>query len=202
MGARMNAPPAICPTCGWEGPAPGIVAIESTGITFQGSSVSCPACGGTAKIVDGTYDFVGGVVRLARDADLTLADINRLRIAAKRARQSKQAPDDFLAANPELAPIVNLIVQQKPGRDWLVILLMVLAIIVPYLRSAEQGAQQQAHAATPTTLVLTDGEIATIEKAVEAKIERKVSAMPRPTAKPKKREKRPGKKYGRNKRHR
>jgi hypothetical protein len=154
-----------------------------------------------AKIVDGTYDFVGGIVRLARDADLTLADVARLRQAAKAARRAQQAPEDFAAANPELAPLVNLIVQQKPGRDWLVILLMVLAIVVPYLRTAEQDQQQQPRTTTPTTLVLSDREIVAIERAVGARLEPKTT-RPRPTQRPAKRPKRPAKKYGRNKRHR
>jgi hypothetical protein len=203
MLSPMNAPPAICPTCGWEGPAPGIHAVESTGITFGGGTVDCPACGGRAEIVSGTYDFVGGVVRLARDANLTLADIARLRKAAKDARRAGQTPDDFAAENPQLAPIVNLIIQQAPGREWLAIVLTVLACIVGYLQSAEYHAEDEQHAAHPpvSTLVLSDGQIKAIGEAVTVQLAPK-SRTPAQRSKQPKRTKRPGKTYGKNKRHR
>ncbi len=201
----VNAPPAICPTCGWEGPAPGIHAVESTGITFRGGTVDCPACGGRAEIASGTYDFVGGVVRLARDANLTLADIARLRRAAKEARQSKQAPEDFAAENPQLAPIVNLIIQQAPGREWLAILVTVLTCIVGYLQSADYHAEDEQRAAVhppESTLVLSDGQIKAIGEAVTVQLAPKPRTRLPQRSKQPKRVKRPGKMYGKNKRHR
>jgi len=206
----MSGPPAICsnPNCGWEGEIPNFfVGVKATDVTFQGGSWPCPECGAQGSIVSGTYDIdIDGIVRLVRDADLTLAEIARLRGLVREARKSGQTSEDFAAANPELAQIVNLIIQQAPGRDWLMILLAVLALVVPCLQNAEYHAedeQRQAHPTTPTTLVLTDGQIRAIGEAVKAEIEPRVAGKrPRPSHKARKRPKRPGKQYGQNKRHR
>jgi hypothetical protein len=169
----MNAPPAICRFCGWKGPAPGFHIENSTDVTFEGSPTTCPRCGRQASIVSGTYDFVGGVVRMVRDANLTLADVNALRRAAAQARETGQAPEEFVAANPAAAPIVNLIVQQRPGRDWLIVFLMVVTVVISYLQNAKYHAedqQQQRSAATPTTLVLTEGQVSKIAREVGTKL--------------------------------
>jgi hypothetical protein len=204
----MNAPPAICRFCGWEGPAPGIHIENSTDITFTGAGITCPNCGRPADIVSGTYDFVGGVIRLVRDANLTLSQIEELRRAAKEARKTGQQPDAFVSAHPDLAPIVKLIIEQRPGRDWLVILLMVLAIVVPYLQNAKYHAEdrQQAAPPTPTTLVLTQGDLDAITRDVTATLRTSTAQKSPPAPRPKSqgskpaRKKRPGKQHGKNKR--
>jgi len=126
-----------------------------------------------ADIISGTYEFVGGVVRMVRDAGLTLADVNALRRAAEQARRTHQPAEDFASENPAAAPIINLIVQQKPERDWLMILIVVLGIIIPYLQNASyhaEDAEPQRAASAPTTLVISDSEVQTIEKDLVTKL--------------------------------
>ena len=207
LAGPMSGPPAICsnPNCGWEGEIPNFfVGVKATDVTFQGGSWPCPECGAQASIVSGTYDIdIDGIVRLVRDADLTLAEIARLRSLVREARKSGQTSEDFAAANPELAQIVNLIIQQAPGRDWLMILITVLTLVFTSLQSAHYHAEDEQRQARPTTLVLSDGQIRAIGEAVKAEIEPGIAGKrPRPPRKVRKRPKRPGKTYGQNKRHR
>ncbi len=203
---RVNSPPAVCRSCGWEGPATGIRVENSTNITFQGGSTTCARCGGRARIVSGTYDFIGGVVRVVRDADLSIAQLNHLRQAASQARRTGQSPQEFVEANPEMAPVINLMLQQPAGRDWLILLLAVLAIVIPFVQAAEYHAEDEAREArtNPTTLVINEREINALASRIAVQVE-KDTAHESTTGKDvnaQKRPKRPGKTYGKNKRRR
>jgi hypothetical protein len=113
------------------------------------------------------------VVRLVRDAGLGLAEVNEIRRAANQARKTGQAPEEFIAANPAVAPIVNLIIQQGRGRDWFVMLLMVLAIIVPYLQNAEYHTEEERQRAAlrpATTQVLSESALSAIERELGARV--------------------------------
>lgn len=169
---------------------------------------TCPNCGRPANIVSGTYDFVDGVVRLVRDANLTLAQVNELRRAAAQARRTGQVAEEFISANPVAAPIVNLLVQQAPGRDWLIVLLMVLTIVVGVLQmgqNAEYHADDQRQrkaTPTPSTLTLTNRQLDQITQRVTAKLQMRRNrhhlggAATRPQAGNTARKKRPPKRYG------
>jgi hypothetical protein len=201
----MNAPPGICAACGWAGVLPGFDFADSTNVTFQDCVATCPRCGGTAAIVSGTYDLVGGVVRLVRDADLTLAQVRELGRAAAEARKGGQAANDFVAENPRAAPIVNLIVQQAGGRDWLMILIAVLAIVIPYLQHAQFHAddRQERRSSPPTTVDLSDEDVDTLAEKIGRKIQSTTSEPPpKRTPKPQARPKKRPKTYGKTKRHR
>jgi hypothetical protein len=127
-----------------------------------------------------------------------LAELNEIREAANQAQRSEQTPEAFAAANPAVAPIINLIVQQKPDRDWLVILLMVLAIVIPYLQNAEdhRHAEREAHApAVRTTQQLVPQTLAAIERRIEQRLEHdRRGTAPRNTPRQAKRKKQ--KRYG------
>ncbi len=196
----VNSPPAQCRYCGWLGPAPGIHAENSTGITFVGCEVSCPRCGRMAQIVSGTYDFVGGVVRLVRDANLSLADLSAIRHAAQEARRTGQTQEAFVAANPNATPIVQFLIQHGKEHDWLVILLMILAIVIPALQSAEYRAvdERAANSRPPlTTQALSPETVAQIERRIETKLKPSQRAQERTPLRAKRKQ---PKRHGKNKR--
>jgi hypothetical protein len=162
-----------------------------------------------ADVVSGTYDFVGEVVRRVRDANLSLRQVNEIRRAAQQARKGDQTAEEFVQANPAVAPVVKLIAQQAPGRDWLMILLMVLAIVIPYLQNAAYHADDQRQQATrppQTTTALSDRQVARIEQQVIARLqtasgESSARANRPQGGKPARRNREP-KQYGQNKRKR
>ncbi|MGN6867989.1 MAG: hypothetical protein ACTHMY_06250 [Solirubrobacteraceae bacterium] len=161
-----------------------------------------------ADIVAGTYDFIGNVVRLVRDANLTLGEVNNLRRAAQQARQSGRSAEDFAAANPTIAPIVRVIVQQDHSGQALAILIAVLLAVVGYLQAATYHAdEQRAQPARPpqTTIALSDRQVARIEQQVIAKMETRSHQAATVKTKPptrSARKKRPPKEFGKNKKKR
>jgi len=200
----MNSPPAKCASCGWAGPAPGFHIEESTGISFQGSTVKCPRCGKPATINSGTYDFVGGIVRVVRDANLSLSDLNAIRAAAAHARRTGQTPEAFATAHPAAAPIVNLIVQQRALTQWLAILVAVLGIVINHLENAERQAQgPQAHARPPalTTKMLSREAMTSMERRIEHQVEQRFTGRLGGRSRPTTKRKQP-KQYGQAKRKR
>lgn len=60
------------------------------GITFSNVSFTCPRCGGTAAVQDGTYDFVGGFV-----AAFTAPGMTRKKVEAARDLAEKVASNDL-----------------------------------------------------------------------------------------------------------
>jgi hypothetical protein len=91
----MVSPPGICEQCGYIGPVPGYN-FTGRNITILDSYGQCPRCNGvTMRIVDGTYDFVGDVVRRVKDADLPAY---RLREMGAQIKQDV-SPDEFVAKN-------------------------------------------------------------------------------------------------------
>ena len=102
--------------------------------------------------------------------------------------------------------------QQAAGRDWLVILLMVITAMIGVLQmvqNAEHQAEdeQKAHHPTPTTLVITDRQANQITQTVEHDLlkqhDRPSTGGARARTKAAhKRKPRPPKQYGKNKRNR
>ncbi len=116
----------------------------------------------------------------------------------------------FAAANPAAAPIINLLIQQGKGRDWLVVLLMVLTIVISYMQNAEyhEDDERQATKLPPavTTQILTTRDLTQIEQRIEHRLmseARAATSVRRPqtssTRQPKRKQ---PKRYGRSKRRR
>jgi hypothetical protein len=81
----------------------------------------------------------------------------------------------FAATNPAAAPIVNLLIQQGKGRDWLVVLLMVLTIVISYMQNAEYHAEDEhqaaAHPPSITTQALNPSDITQLQQRIERRLE-------------------------------
>ena len=108
----MAGPPCKCSTCGLVFET-GLVEIEDgvLGSTFQNCSVSCPRCGGLAKIGDGTYDSVGEVLKLVSGPSDTFTLVAELEKIATNARNKGLTAQDILTeiagVSPDLATKLN-----------------------------------------------------------------------------------------------
>jgi hypothetical protein len=138
-------------------------------------------------IVSGTYDFVGGMVRLVRDADLSLSRIREL----SRQVIPGASAQDFAEANPDVAAIVQAIAEAAAARghggQWVRDFLLVLSIVMAVYfgmkqvdlaseqvdlgrRQVEQTEQQQpddSSGVPASTGALTDEDIARLVVAVQ-----------------------------------
>ena len=62
---------------------------NSTNITLVGNTEPCPVCGSTARVMDGTFDFVDGVVRVLSAPKITC---DRLRALEQVLKDSTGQP--------------------------------------------------------------------------------------------------------------
>lgn len=72
--------PAICERCGH------LFALQDffmganvRKVTITNSRTRCPKCGGTAKILDGTYEFYNGMLETVRGSHLTIEAAKKLK---------------------------------------------------------------------------------------------------------------------------
>lgn len=105
----MAAPPAVCLECGLMFPATA-ASFANGRITFQGEiGTNCPKCGGNARIINGTYDFVGGTIAAFRAPGVTRHKIERFRAIAESVKNgglsAQQAAPEVALLSPALATV-------------------------------------------------------------------------------------------------
>jgi hypothetical protein len=82
--------PAVCQRCGTIFPS-SYVASSAFDVMFSGNQAGpCPSCGGVGNVIDGTFDFVGNVIRVRAASPETIDVLRRLQgaIAAANAAAS------------------------------------------------------------------------------------------------------------------
>lgn len=90
--------PARCSSCRLIFPS-GIALSNVINVTFRGNSTTCPRCRSPASIIDGSFDFVGNVLRVHSAPPETIEVIKILQEALREAQSGK--PDDEVLANLE-----------------------------------------------------------------------------------------------------
>lgn len=98
----MVALPAVCTRCGHKFQAKGFGEPTLIDAKFDDNFVSCEACGGPAKLVDGVFSTVDGAIDMKSGPQWSLDLINELRIGL--AEIVKHPPADSLAAVAEINP--------------------------------------------------------------------------------------------------
>jgi rubredoxin len=137
-----GGPPAICPVCGLAFRAWGTAEADADGgVIFAGapSTTNCPRCQARAEIIAGTYAPIANALVMVEQHGLTVAQIERLRVAAQEAVESGFGLEAFLRDNPEARPLVNSIIQQTTPRTVLLVLLAVLSFVIPYAGAVSGG---------------------------------------------------------------
>src|SRR4051812_4973923 len=82
----MAGLPAHCANCGLVFESAFLNVTNSESVTFQNIAVSCPRCGGMAKAIDGTFDFVGNTIKVHPGAPpRTVAILKVLQTALREA---------------------------------------------------------------------------------------------------------------------
>lgn len=124
----MTGLPASCPRCGHVFESKAFSIQNGRKISFKGVSVVCPRCGGTAKAIEGTFDFIENAIRV-RDAPKASVDIiGLLQLTLKEARAGNTT-ESIIArlhdADPVFAEQASKIVQ-KGGLPALTLMLIFL----------------------------------------------------------------------------
>ena len=126
-------PVAICVRCGAATRIPVEMSEGSTG-SFTNVGTNCLRCGGEAKVPDGTFQVVGGVMQWLAEA--SLADVQKVADILDVARSEGAAPDDVrsrLIGGGELGRRLVELLPEGP-RFWGVVatLIALLAIWVQH----------------------------------------------------------------------
>jgi hypothetical protein len=129
LGERMTGVPAHCPHCGRIFISSLIGFGPGTTLTLNNVGVSCPFCGQIANAVDGTFDFVGNLVRVQNAPPRSIAILQVLQsalIAAQKGDPDAKVLEQIQEASPELAKEIQK-ATVTGGRPLLPVLLLLLA---------------------------------------------------------------------------
>jgi hypothetical protein len=126
--------PVFCDTCGTVFASDRILGGDMR-VTLQRISIGpCPVCGGTGQVPDGVYDFIGDTIRVLNAPESSTEKLGRLAqiIEAGRTREApaEQIVSELEEEAPELAPVIDVLVQQKPDPlRWLMLLLAIIGVL-------------------------------------------------------------------------
>jgi hypothetical protein len=130
--------PAVCDDCGGVF-ASGLVADESTDITIIGFRTTCPYCGGSGGIPDGSYDFIGDTIQVLAANPYSRERLERVRTILDELRSAgSNTSEEVVAAleeeAPELARIVRDHLVPRTPADLYALLTLLLGIVTLILK--------------------------------------------------------------------
>jgi hypothetical protein len=102
----MAGVPAHCPHCGRVFVSSLINFGPGTTLTLRNVGVSCPFCRQIANAVDGTFDFVGNLIRVQNAPPRSVAILQVLQsalLAAEKGEPEAKVLGTIKEASPELA---------------------------------------------------------------------------------------------------
>jgi hypothetical protein len=139
--------PVFCdnPACGTVWATTSLIGGSGAAdITMTGNKVGpCPNCGGMGSVPDGVYNLVNDTLQVVTTAagELSAEALQRLIDSVRRASEVGESPDAFAervtSEDPDLAPVVNVLLQQARGGSWeqhLVTFLAILGVLFTYLQ--------------------------------------------------------------------
>ena len=130
--------PVLCGSCGSLFFAQNLIGGAGT-VTFENVGCGpCPACGGTGRVLDGTYEFVGDTVRLLSGPEWTTARLRGLATLlhdlSHHVIQHKDVkPENVLGRLAEAEPTLAAQIKPKSSAEfaaWLTLLLMVVQALL------------------------------------------------------------------------
>lgn len=102
-------PPGQCDSCGLVFPVTMIVGGEGAQISFANCLVGCPRCGSNAKILDGTYSFLGETVKLLSGPSSTIETLTKIAKAVSDSVAAGESAERTFDRVKEFAPwLANL----------------------------------------------------------------------------------------------
>lgn len=103
----------------------------------------CPRCGGTGRIPDGLFDFIGNTIRVLAGPEQTVDALQRLQVIVEDARQQGIDPRQFADAVekqvPELGSLVRQLLIPRTAGDFYTFLSFLVAAILLVLSLKQQS---------------------------------------------------------------
>lgn len=98
--------PASCDHCGAIFRSPAWLISNST-ITFTNCQVTCIRCGNPAKVLDGTFSFIGDLVEVISAPEWSVDALARMRAVIERHRTGGATLDDVINEIKSIAPAAS-----------------------------------------------------------------------------------------------
>lgn len=139
------AMPAWCPTCNAMVDGSGGIHIEnSTHVTLEDCTITCPKCWGTARIIEGTFNVRDGIIDVVTASPWTRAKLAEFQSALRWAignfdRDPAAAATRLTAANPEMAPFLQRMIFESWSRTDVIAALALLVAIISAVLAARGG---------------------------------------------------------------
>jgi hypothetical protein len=140
--------PAFCTGCGLVFGS-GFVIEDSTNIHIQNFSSSCPRCGSIAKIPDGVYNVLGGVIELLSGPTKSARQLRSLQQKLRHARAHGESHENVQSLISKNAPELSSIVSSLPKTRgelyaFLTVLITLLGILVNTYAARRPSGPTQA----------------------------------------------------------
>jgi hypothetical protein len=132
----MALVPAFCESCGTTFASAGIFAGNARESSLKDMRIGpCPTCGGSGRVPDGVYDFIGDTIRVLSAPDYSRERLERLTEIIKEGRARGAVPEEVAShlqeEAPELAPVIDVFIQQKADPlKWIYLLLTIIGALL------------------------------------------------------------------------
>lgn len=139
--------PAMCMNCGFVGTTPPnfIGGDNATNITFKDVTIGggCPRCGGDMKVIDGTYDFTGGVMTAFRQLDTD--QLRKVESLLRQGRSGQLNQAEVAAQVAAISPALGTVIHQAQRHpQWtlpilITVLLTALQVVLAWMALHQQS---------------------------------------------------------------
>jgi hypothetical protein len=181
----MMSPSAVCTNCGFEFPFEGVSFFNAKNVSFENNTTKCPKCVDVARIGNGTYNYVAGVLTAFQAPGVTRQKVEHF---AEVARAAKDGTVSRLQADSQIAEISQaLLAIWKATGDNAAGIGILLSIVALYLTitagwSDDIAADKQLKASYAQTEAIHSSEV--IQQKILAEL-RKTSSGDHARAEPK-----------------
>lgn len=136
---NANGPPALCEACGHLFRSPHATVIGQN-ISFMLCTITCERCGKRARVLDGTYNFVDGLVQIVSAPGWSIAALQRMQSILERHQGGEVSLDEALDDIGLFAPDAKTVLIEwlkNNGIDLIGIIIAVISIVLAELGAAE-----------------------------------------------------------------
>jgi hypothetical protein len=131
----MALVPVFCDNCGTIFATASFVGGDARGVSLDKARLGpCPTCGGRGRVPDGVYDFIGDTARALSAPRPSREQLEGLAKIIEDGR-AREAPAEEIASQlqaeaPELEPVINAFIEQRPDPlRWIYLLQLIIGVL-------------------------------------------------------------------------
>ncbi|MEK7310025.1 MAG: SEC-C metal-binding domain-containing protein [Planctomycetota bacterium] len=135
--------PAICDSCGTFFVLNNIIGGNAGSVTFTNCRSTCPKCGESAHILDGTYQFIDDTIKFLKAPEHTILELQRLsqilQGAMKKGATTEEINNQVRNELPKLSAVSKFLPNNKSELcAYIMILIAVINLLIQILPKGEK----------------------------------------------------------------